>query len=467
VEKFGFKGFVMSDWFAAQNIKDPANMINAGLSLEMPNAILYKVQRLQQSFAEKKFSEERLNEMMRRLLRIMIITGVLDKKLPKGSVNTPQHQTASRQIAESGITLLKNDNNLLPLNKSEIKTVAVLGANANKKFGKFLYGGSSAVIPPFEITPLNGLKRKCGGSIAITNDPSNSDITIIFTGLNHNIGNDSEAGDRKILELPHEEEELILSTIQKNPKIIVVLLNGSPIAMERWIDQVPAILEGWYPGMYGGDVLADAIFGDLNPSGKLPITFPKKLSDSPAHKSERTYPGIGSMKKENMISDSLKKVNIEKYSDNKVFYEEGIYVGYRHFDKNQIDPLFPFGFGLSYTTFEYQSYEIEKTTLEQEDQFKISVTLKNTGNRDGAEIVQVYYSDIEASVDRPVKELFGFEKVMLKADETKTIEINLQVSDLAFYDVDSQAWKVEPGQFKILIGASSRDIKFEDEITVN
>ena len=193
----------------------------------------------------------------------------------------------------SGVILLKNEGKILPLDKTNIKTIGVLGANGNKKFGKLLYGGSSAVVPPFEITPMDGLKRKCGKILTITQDPSKADIAIIFTGLNHNIGNDSEAGDRTKLELEPDQEKLIIETVQKNPKTIVVLLNGSPIAMEHWIDKVPAILEGWYPGMYGGDVLADTLFGDINPSGKLPITFPKSLNDSPAHKSQRTYPGAG------------------------------------------------------------------------------------------------------------------------------------------------------------------------------
>ena len=457
----------MSDWFADQYIKDPANAINAGLSLEMPNAILFKKERLQKSFAEKKFTEERLNENMRRLLRTMIMTGVLDKTLPKGSVNTKPHQLSlPSNCSVAGVTLLKNEGKILPLDKTNIKTIGVLGANGNKKFGKLLYGGSSAVVPPFEITPMNGLKRKCGKIITITQDPSKADIAIIFTGLNHNIGNDSEAGDRTKLELEPDQEKLIIETVQKNPKTIVVLLNGSPIAMEHWIDKVPVILEGWYPGMYGGDVLADTLFGDINPSGKLPITFPKSLNDSPAHKSQRTYPGAGKMWKESMISDSFKKFKLEDYADNKVYYEEGIYVGYRHFDKEQIEPLFPFGFGLSYTTFEYIGYEIEKTTVQADEQFKVFVDVKNVGTRDGSEVVQVYYSDVEASIDCPIKELFGFEKILLAAGETKRVEINLRASDLAFYDVDSQNWKVEPGIFKILIGSSSRDIKFEDEIQV-
>jgi beta-glucosidase len=464
--KFGFNGFVMSDWFAAKFVKDPSTAVKAGLSLEMPNPILYKKDRLLRSFNEKKFTEDDINIILRRMLKIMFLTGLFDKNLPKGFVNTPEHQQMSKQIAIASMTLLKNEKNLLPLNKESIKTIAVLGTNTNKKFGKLLYGGSSAVVPPFEITPLQGLHKKLGNSVSFIDDPTNADVAIIFTGLNHDKGQDSEAGDRSQLELLADQERLIIETAKKNPKTIVVLLNGSPIAMDNWIQSVPAILEGWYPGMYGGEVLADTLFGDINPSGKLPITFPKSLKDSPAHQSQRQYPGIGTMIKENLITDVFRKHDPDKYLDNKVFYDENIYVGYRHFDKNNIEPLFPFGFGLSYTTFEYQTCDLDKSTVKANDTFKAIVTIKNTGGREGAEVIQVYYSDVEASVDRPVKELFGFEKVVIKASETKKVEITLRASDLAFFDVKSKDWKVEPGKFKILIGASSRDIKFTKEITV-
>jgi beta-glucosidase len=218
--------------------------------------------------------------------------------------------------------------------------------------------------------------------------------------------------------------------------------------------------------MMGGEVLADVIFGDLNPSGKLPITFPKALKDSPAHKSQRTFPGIGTVAKENLVTDSFKKVDPDRFADNKVFYDEGIYVGYRHFDKFGIDPLFPFGFGLSYTTFDYQNCTLDKTTIGAKDIMKVSVTIKNSGAREGAEVIQMYYSDVEASVDRPIKELCGFAKVSLKPGESKTVDILLHATDLAFYDINTHAWKVEPGKFKVLVGSSSRDIKFDREFTL-
>ena len=467
INKFGFNGFVMSDWFATKHIKDPSKAIKAGLSLEMPNKIIYTKKKLRTALFENEINESEIDDVLKRMLRIMFLTGVFDKNLPSGSLNTKEHQEVAKKIAEEGITLLKNENSILPLEQEKIKTIAVLGYNANRKFGKILYGGSSAVLPPFEITPLMGLKRKLGSKVKFVKEPKNADYAIIITGLNHNVGMDSEAGDRTQLELPLDQEKLILDTVAENPRTIVVLLNGSPIAMENWINKVPAIIEGWYPGMLGGDVLADVIFGDLNPSGKLPITFPKSLKDCPAHQSTRTFPGYGQIFKENLITDVFKKVDLDKVLDEcKVYYDEGIFVGYRWFEKNNIDPLFPFGFGLSYTTFNYVSCELSSALVKKHETIMVKVAIKNSGNRDGKEVIQVYYTENTPTVERPVKELCGFEKIMIKAGETTMVEIPIKVSDFAFFDVQSKDWKVNSGEYTLHIGASSRDIKFSKQIRV-
>ena len=228
-------------------------------------------------------------------------------------------------------------------------------------------------------------------------------------------------------------------------------LHGSPIAMSDWIEDVPAVIEAWYPGLEGGNVIADILFGDVNPSGKLPITFPKKLEDSPAHKSERTYPGI---KERINNSKPLKKV----------FYDEGIFVGYRHFDKNNIEPLFPFGYGLSYTTFKYENLKIKKAEISKNDKIEISVDITNTGNRNGAEIMQIYINDCECSAERPPKELKAFKKVFLEPGEKQTINFELYPNILSFFDPKSNKWIIESGKFKVLVASSSRDIKLEGEI---
>ena len=446
MENWGFRGFTVSDWLATA-YTSTEGCVNAGLCLEMPTSKKLSKAQLKNAFEEGKFSEETLNGNIRRLLRVMFLVGLFDEKstLPSGSRNTPEHQSIARKIAENGIVLLKNKDDLLPLDIDKLKKLAIVGPNADNKFGggDILSGGGSSVnYPPYEITPLEGLKQKCKGRVDIIETPSEADVTIIFAGLNHEHGMDAEGEDKKFFELPLEQIELIKSTVKQNPRTIVVLINGSPIGMDDWIDSVPSVIEAWYGGMEVGTAIANVLFGDVNPSGKLTLTFPKKLSDSPAHKSERNFPGV----------------------EETVFYDEGIYVGYRYFDKEQIEPLFPFGYGLSYTTFHYENLKLDKEKFSKNDTITVSVDIVNTGNRSGAEIIQLYVQDIESSTDRPPKELKQFEKVNLEQDEKKTVEFNLKFSDFSFYDDSTHSWVVEPGTFNILIGSSSRAIHLQKEI---
>jgi len=446
MENWGFRGFTVSDWLATA-YTSTEGCVNAGLSLEMPTSKKLSKTQLKNAFEEGKFSEETLNGNIRRLLRVMFLVGLFDEKstLPSGSRNTPEHQSIARKIAENGIVLLKNKNDLLPLDIDKLKKLAIVGPNADNKFGggDILSGGGSSVnYPPYEITPLEGIKQKCMGRVEIIETPSEADITIIFAGLNHEHGMDAEGEDKKFFELPLEQIELIKRTVKQNPRTIVVLINGSPMAMDDWINSVPSVIEAWYGGMEVGTAIANVLFGDVNPSGKLTLTFPKKLSDSPAHKSERNFPGV----------------------EEKVFYDEGIYVGYRYFDKEQIEPLFPFGYGLSYTTFNYENLKLNKEKFSKNDTVTVSVDIVNTGNRSGAEIIQLYVQDIESSTDRPPKELKQFEKVNLEQNEKKTVEFNLRFSDFSFYDDSTHSWVVEPGTFNILIGSSSRAIHLQKEI---
>ena len=439
MKKWGFKGFVVSDWNATA-YTTTEGCVNAGLSLEMPTRNVYKEKKMHKALEEGKFTLDYLDENIRRMLRVMFLVGLFDEKstLPKGSRNTPEHQALARRIAQNGIVLLKNENNLLPLNLNTIKRIAVLGPNTELKTS--LGGGSSTNFPPYEITALEGLKEKCRDKIEIIDSPAKSDVSILFVGLNHEEYMDAEDTDKKSFSLPKDQIELIKNTNKINKNIIVVLISGSPISMIEWIEDVPVVVEAWYAGMEGGRAIADVIFGDINPSGKLPITFPKKLSDSPAHKSEKTFPG-----------------------DDKVFYDEGIFVGYRHFDTKKIEPLFPFGYGLSYTEFIYKNLTINKKRLMKGGVLDISMDLINSGKVKGAEVVQVYISDIISSVERPLKELKRFKKVILEPGEQTNISFQLTPEDLAFFDEESHKWKIENGIFKILIGSSSRDILLETE----
>ncbi|MHA2429502.1 MAG: beta-glucosidase, partial [Promethearchaeota archaeon] len=441
MEDWGFLGFVVSDWEATTYINKTENCVNAGLTLEMPIARRYRKKRLNDALTAGKFSEKTITSNLKRLLRVMFFVGLFDDKdsLPSGSRNSREHQNIARKIAEEGITLLKNDNNLLPLNLGKLKTIAILGPNVDKKMS--YGGGSSGIQCPYEITPLQGIKEKCKEKVEINNSPADADVAIIVAGFNHDRGMDSEFVDRKWFNLPEDQIRLINKVTDENSNTIVILINGGPIGMEDWIDKVPVLVEAWYPGMEGGHAIANILFGDVNPSGKLPVSFPKKLSDSPAHKSLKTYPG-----------------------NDKVYYQEGIYVGYRYFEKYNIEPLFPFGYGLSYTEFIYENLEIDKFKFAKGEVINISIDIINSGEYPGAEIVQLYIQDFESSVERPIKELKGFKKVYLKPHEKNNLKFELCEEDFSFFDESINSWRIEKGFFNILMGSSSRDIRLQAQV---
>jgi len=470
-EKWKFNGFVMTDWWATEHRDvdngepeqpSTAQAIKAGLSLEMPVPILYDQDILKEELAKGSFTEDDIDKLVRRLLRVYVKVGMFDEEteLPEGERNTKKHQDLAKRMAEESLVLLKNENTILPIDIDKTKKITVLGPNLDKKLYSFLMGGAAAVNPPYEITPLKGLKEKCKGKIELTSNPAIADYVFLFMGLNHEspaklmgskikqmkeeYGNESENFDRLELGLSETQIELIKKTAKINPNTIVILFNANPVAMEEWLDKIPAVLEVWYPGMEGGRAIADVLFGDVNPSGKLPWTFPKRIEDSPAHKSTRTFPG------ENL----------------QVYYEEGIYIGYRHFEKEGIQPLFPFGYGLSYTSFEFKDAKCDKKVLRSlKDSLQVSVKVRNTGKREGSEVVQVYSQALKPSTDRPVKELVGFQKILLKPGKTKEVNILIKAKDLAFYDVKSKDWKVDEGKILLHIGNSSESILFKNEIS--
>jgi len=441
MDSWGFRGFVVSDWVATKRTTSTESCINAGLTLEMPSMDKYIPSKMQKAFEENKFTEEVINDNIKRLLRVMFLVGLFDDEntLPQGNRNTVEHQNLAREIAEEGIVLLKNQNKILPLNLERIKKIAIVGPNTNLKTS--IGGGSSQNFPPYEITPLEGIKLKSKEKVEIVDSPAEAEVTIIFTGLTHERGMDSEAEDKTSFNLPSDQIRLIDNTIKENPNTVVIIISGSPVSMIEWIDKVPAVIQAWYGGMEAGHAISSVIFGDVNPSGKLPITFPKKLKDSPAHVSERTFPG-----------------------DKKVFYEEGVFVGYRHFDRKNIEPLFPFGHGLSYTNFTYENLKISNDKVSGDDTFIVSVDVTNSGEFIGAEVVQLYTQDVECSTERPPKELKGFEKVKLEPNEKKTIKFELGKEDLSFFNEEKGKWAVEKGVFNIMIGSSSRDIRLQHQI---
>jgi beta-glucosidase len=438
MDNWGFRGFVVSDWWATKDATNTESCLNAGLSLEMPVPIVYNTFQLSQAYKEKKFSEESLNNNIRRILRVMFLVGLFDEEstLLKGSRNTPEHQALAREIAEEGIVLLKNEGKLLPINTKKIEKIAIIGPTVSKK--TYLGGGSSDNFPPYEIKPIVGIKEKCKGKVEIIKSSSEAEITVLFVGLRHQEGMDREGEDKSSFFLPEDQISLITKTVKENPNTIVVLTGGSPVSMINWIDKVPAVIQAWYGGMEAGNAIANILFGDVNPSGKLPITFPKALSDSPAHVSEGTYPGDENLN---------------------VFYEEGIFVGYRHFDTKEIKPLFPFGHGLSYTKFTYENLKLSKEKLTEDEKLIITLEITNSGDVFGAEIIQLYIRDLQSSVERPLKELKGFRKIGLQSGEKSTVSFEIIKEDLSFFDETIGNWVAEMGEFEVLIGSSSKDIK--------
>jgi beta-glucosidase len=465
---YKFDGVYMSDWNAVHSTEKAAL---AGLDLEMgteksdyndwyfANPFLKAVQ-------EGRLKESLVNEKVGNILRVMIKTKVLDpKNREKGSVNTKEHQQVAYQSAVESIVLLKNENNVLPLQMNALKSIAVIGDNATRKHCS---GGLSSEIKPlYEITPLEAITTKYNKQLQINfaqgynkqsspGEGSNkgqlnsdyvdwelideavaqakkSDVAIVFAGLNHDF--DSESFDRIHMRLPYGQETLIQEVAKANPKTIVVIIAGSPLELSSIQSRVPSIVWAWYGGMEAGNAVLDVLSGTAFPSGKLPITFPVSIHQMPDH-ALGNYPG----------------------RDLKVNYEEDILVGYRWFDTKNIAPLYPFGFGLSYTKFEIADAIVDKKEYYKNEDITINCTIKNTGKSDGAEVIQLYSSQTISSVPRPKKELKAFQKVFLKSGEQKTVALKVKVQDMAFYDEKTASWKVEAGEFVLHLGTSVKDI---------
>ena len=475
-ELYKFNGVYMSDWNAVHST-DKAAL--AGLDLEMGTEKTdynewYFANPLIKAVQEGRLKESLVDEKVANILRVMIKTKVLDaKNRVKGSINTKEHQQAAYQSAVEAIVLLKNEKEILPLKMNSLKSIAIIGDNATRKHCS---GGLSSEIKAlYEITPLQAVTEKYGKSIQInyaqgynkqskeeegTNkgqldtdyvdwklideavaQAKKSDVAIVFAGLNHDF--DSESFDRLHMRLPYGQETLIQEVTKANPKTIVVIIAGSPLELAGIANRVPALVWAWFGGMEAGNAVVDVLSGKEFPSGKLPFTMPVTLNQSPAH-ALGNYPG----------------------RDLKVNYEEDILVGYRWFDTKGIEPQYPFGYGLSYTTFEISNTATDKKEYNKEDEITVEFNIKNSGKFDGAEVVQIYASQPVCSVLRPKKELKGFQKVFLKSGEQKIVELKVKVKDLAFYDEKTATWKIESGEFVLHVATSAAAIVSSLSVTV-
>jgi beta-glucosidase len=468
--EWGFQGAVISDWGAVHNTMEA--LLN-GNDIEMGTE--FSVKKYERFFTADsavamiragKVAESVIDEKVRRILRVMYKSGVFSKS-SVGEFGSAAHIAIAKKVAEESIILLKNEEQILPLSTSKIKSIAVIGANAVRK--NSMGGGSSQVKALYEITPFEGLKNAAPGIIynfaqgytiarnatasaeqinEAVEAAKKSDVAVIVCGWTHGYdynvwkdnAYDAEDTDKPDMKLPFGQDELIKAVLKANPNTIIVLIGGGPADMTQWIGNTKAILFSGYAGMEGGNAIADVIFGKVNPSGKLTVTFPKILEEAPAHK----------------LGDFPGKNGIVEYKDD-------IFVGYRYFDTYKVEPQFAFGHGLSYTSFSYQNLKIFKTA---NGSVTATFTITNTGKIYGGEVAQVYIHKTNSAITRADKELKGFQKVFLKPGETKTVSIQLSKEAFQYYDEVKKGWATEKGEYEIQVGGSSNNISIKGKIVL-
>lgn len=484
-KEWGFKGAVISDWGGTHDTRQAitngldlefgswTNGLSAGASNAYDN--YYLAQPYFKLIAAGEYDTTSLDDKARRVLRLIMLTA-MDGCRDGGSLCSDEHYAAARRIGDEGIVLLRNERNVLPIRCDRCRSILVVGENAVKMMT--VGGGSSSLKVQHEISPLDGIRAMAAGqgvnveyargyvgdvtgeyngvvtgqNLKDSRTPAEliaeavekarkADYVIFVGGLNKSSGQDCEDSDRAGLELPYGQDDVITALAAANPNFVVVNVSGNAVAMP-WVSKVPAIVQAWFLGSEAGNSIADVIFGRVNPSGKLPFTFPVKLTDSPAH-ALGAYPGV-------KRADS-EIVDLE--------YKEGILVGYRWHEAKKIKPLFAFGHGLSYTAFSFGKAEADRNEMTADDKITFSVPVTNTGDVAGAEVVQLYISDPKCSVMRPVKELKGFAKVYLEPGETKEVKLTIDREALSFFDADRHEWVAEPGQFTAHLGSASDNIK--------
>ena len=479
-EEWKFDGAVITDWGGAHNTMEAAmngldiemgtwtNGLTASKNFAYDNYFL--AEPFLQLLKSGEIDESVVDDKARRILRLMMRTN-MNPTRPLGKLNTDDHHEVAYEVATNGIVLLKNEN-IFPIESATTKTIAVIGENATRMMT--IGGGSSELKAQYEISPLEGIQKvykhatilhakgysSGKSSYGKVNPPkenqdklfaealevaAKADIVLFVGGLNKNHHQDCEGGDRLAYGLPFNQETLIEEISKVNPNTGLVLISGNAVEMP-WINNVKGILQAWYLGSEAGRAIADVLAGKVNPSGKLPFSFPVKLEDNAAHHfGELSYPG-----------DSIDQ-----------YYKEDILVGYRWHDTQKIKPQFAFGYGLSYTSFQLENIEVDKKEYTANDQIKVTCKLENTGSVDGAEVIQVYIGKVNSKVDRAVKELKGFKKVEVKSGETANAEMVINVDDLKFYNEEISDWELEPGAYVAYVGTASNQIAKKFKINVD
>ncbi len=445
---WNWDGLAISDWGAIHETT-PAAL--GGTDVEMPNPDHFRPGPVAAALGKGEITQALVDDKVRRILRTLARTGALDPAQPPDAkaVNSPWHQRLARKVAQQGVTLLKNERGLLPLDRAKIKSVAVIGPNgADTQLGG---RWSADVVPFYTVTVLDGIKKKLPAGVTVASAQgcprtgsgspdtlreavalaAKSDVAIVVVGMDKDY--EGEELDPPDLYLPGDQDKLVQAVAAVNKNTVVVLNNGSPILMDKWLGKVPGLVEAWYAGQETGTAVADVLFGDVNPSGKLPDTLAARRED---YSDWGNYPGNGTT----------------------VNYAEGLYVGYRHFDKQKITPLFPFGFGLSYTTFGYSGLSVPRA-LGRGQTATVRVTVQNTGKRAGDEVAQLYIRPLASRVARPVRELKGFGRVSLQPGQKAVVSFPLDMRAFSYWDVKMHTWRADPGAYAIEVGSSSRDLR--------
>ncbi len=489
-KEWGYDGMVVSDWGAVHRTKEAAE---SGLDIEMSVTDNFDeycmAEPLKEAVEKGEISESLIDEKVRNILRLMFRLHMLDQeKRQRGSYNTPEHRAAVLETARESVILLKNEENLLPLSK-ETKRVLVIGDNASRIHSNG--GGSAEIKALYEISPLMGIKKLLGGNAEVTYVPGyfaddceeqKEDVNwqadslengggdakggqqkaewilekqqalrseavklaaeyeqvILVGGLNHQ--HDSEGLDRADMKLPYAQDELIREVLKANPNTVIVMAAGSPVEMGSWLSEAKALVWSWYAGMEGGTALAEVLFGEVNPSGRLPETIPFSHQDCSAH-CLGEYPGGKTVR-----------------------YGEGIFVGYRYYDTKKVPVAYPFGYGLSYTEFVWEKLQAEVKKEGAEPEVLVTLTVENTGKKAGKEVVELYVGKNDSKIERAEKELKAFTKIALNPGEKKTVELKLTKEAFCYYDIEKKAFTVEPGSYTIYAGKSVAEISEKTEI---
>jgi beta-glucosidase len=461
--EWGFEGFALSDYFVAQF--STVDSANCGNDLELPSPVFYTPERLAAAVASGQVAQATIDDRVLHQLRTMFAFGLFDRvPFPEnGEIAFDAHSRIARQISERGIALLKNDRRTLPLRLHELDEVAVIGEAADD----YAVGtGSSQVNPTRTVSALDGIRSRVGGAARVVHDDGTdperaartaaaADVAIVVAATR-----EGEGADRPCLSLApacnpapavdldgpgpfYGDQDTVIDQVARAQKdTVVVLQSGTPVLMP-WLDRVRAVVEAWYPGQEGGNAIAAVLLGDVNPSGRLPVTFPRSEADTPTAGHPERYPGV---------------------ADN-AFYSEGVFMGYRHYDEHGVEPLFPFGHGLSYTSLDYRDLRIRRT---RRDAAKVSVTVRNRGRRAGREVVQLYLGmpDPKPGVDQPPKWLRGFENVWLERGESKRVRFRLEPRDFSFWDEERDRFAVAAGCYRVIVGNSSRDVREQGAIAL-